>query len=287
MPDLFTSAKHFSEMAELVLKEPRPKYMFVTDDLFRELVVNKRFGMANRFYTAELFAHIHIAALISLQRNLKWINAIKLSYENNSYFGFCANLRSFIESAADSFFSLKLAPSTLVKNHENFRLCMAGKQTKAIVTCEEMENLAIHFLQAGKHDDKTQPEKHFKAKKVMEYIESIDEGTPGNPIYTLYQKLCQVIHPARQSARLFLKQHPDGMWSVEECNDGKLIADEWVNTNNATFAVLFQKTFNASFLSLYFLDEIDRLNLPCPVIRTFNFSKVDGFSRMQQTLQKK
>src|ERR1700733_12884845 len=98
MPSFFTSAQHFSEMAELILKEPRPKYLFVTDDLFREMMANKQIGMANRVYVAELFAHIHIAALISLQRNLRWINAIKISHENHSYFGFCANLRSLIES---------------------------------------------------------------------------------------------------------------------------------------------------------------------------------------------
>jgi hypothetical protein len=286
MGDLLTVMRKHASLVKPLLAAPRPKYFFINDEFFRKLISENKLGKANQIYTAELLAHLHIAALVTLKRQIKWIHAIEKAIHDDNYFAFCVSLRGFIEFAADSFFSLKFAPSTLTKHFSIFKRCLDEKETARVCICEELETMAIHFLQAGKHDDKTKKEEYFKAKKSIEYIESIDDGDTSKPIYTLYQQLCQISHPARQSAWMFLKQNQDLTWSIQDSDDRHLIKSEWIDANQSTYDVLFQKSFNASFLTLYFLDKLAPDYLPCLPIRAFNFSPVDGFKEMQARIGK-
>ena len=284
MSDLLAIIRKHVSLANALLACTPPKYLFVTNEYFETFITRKQFATANRFYAAELVAHLHIAAMITLKRHSKWLHGVETAVQARNYFAFCACLRGFIESAADSFFSLRLAPQTVVEHFSGFRQCLDGKETVRLVICEPLENLAIHFLQAGKHEDKTQEAEHFKAKKCVEYIDSIDEGDSAKPIYALYQKLCQISHPARPSAWMFLTQHGDGTFSVKDTDDSEMIRTEWLEAHEPTYRILFQKSFNASFLTLFFLDKLASDYIPCPPIREFDFSAVDGFKRMESEL---
>ena len=282
MKDLPSLISHYKESAVLVLATAPSRYLFLVDHALQQLIKKGQLAGANFHYTYELMAHIHMVALISIRRNLKWIEGIELSMAASNYFLFCASLRGLIEAAADSYFSLRPALGTLTANFSLIKCCLEKRFDKALFVDGPTEDLVVHFIQAGKYEDKSKSPEHFKANKTMDYIARIDEDDPQRAIYGLYQQLCQISHPARDSVWIFLDKRPDGTWGVKGMEDSQKINAALADAHLPAFERLFQKSLNVSLLSLFFLDKIDSERFPCPGARTTDFSKVDGFSEMKK-----
>jgi hypothetical protein len=78
-----------------------------------------------------------------------------------------------IEAAADSFYSLKYVPQNLANHYKIFKRCIEKKENKKLHLFKELEDWGIHFLEAGKYENKDLPQEHFKAKATWEYIKTI------------------------------------------------------------------------------------------------------------------
>ncbi len=282
MKTLTELLSHFRERATLALKHPSPDYGFLADEAYERLIKSGKLSTANFAYVFELLAHAHIAALVSLRRHLKWIQGMENSLTNPNYFAFSACLRGLIESAGDSYFSIRPALAGLTNNYAVFKRCLEKKADSGLFICKEMEDLLVHFLQAGKHHDKTKAEKHFKASKPFEYIGKIDDDEPSKPIYALYSRLCQILHPARESAWVFVAENPNHTWQVQGIQDKALIESEILHNNEKTLELLLLKALNVSLLTLFFLDSIAPTLFQCPEVRDLDFSKVDGFNVMKK-----
>lgn len=274
---------HYKPLVQQIVASAETAYVFTSLNDHLQLIQNGQFAEANRNYVAEIIYRLHAASLITLRRNLSWIESIEGSQRNSNLFAFCASLRGFIESSADSFYSLRNVPLTLATNFKTIKSCMDGKESQRIYTCEELEDWGIHFMEAGKYENKDLKEDHFKAKKTWEYLKAIDSEKALKPVDTLYQKLCQITHPSRDTTYLFFRQTDEYRWGVCDIDEELEIA-AIVQLHDAAYEEIFQKSFNTALLLLWIIDSFSIEGLRCPQIRVIDFTGIPEFSQAKKII---
>ena len=282
MSNLTTQIYHYKPLIHRVLDSGRAKYTF-TNVLYHQLLISKKqFADANRNYALEIIYRFHAASLITLRRNLAWIESIQLAKNNSLYFAFCSSLRGLIESAADSFYSLRYVPQNLATYFKTIKTCIENKEKKRLHLFKELEDWGIHFLEAGKYEDKKLDKEHFKAKSTWEYLKSIDSESALKPVYPLYQKLCQITHPSRETTYLFFKSKNDH-WVVEDINEKEEI-EKLENSYDKEYEEFFQKSFNTSLLILWIIDLLPIEELKCPIVRNINFNDIGEYRKIKKII---
>ncbi len=281
MSKLNSQIRHYIPLINQVLESGRSKYFF-TNVLYHQLLISKRrFAEANRNYVLEITYRLHAASLITLRRNLAWIDSIQLARNHGSYFAFCSSLRGLIESASDSFYSLSDVPQNLATYFNVFKKCLEKKENRKI-NLKELEDWGIHFLEAGKYENKELPQEHFKAKSTWEYIKSIDTESTLKPIYSLYQELCQITHPSRETTYLFFKGKDDH-WFVDNINEKEQI-ERIEKSYDVEYEDVFQQSFNSSLIILWLIDLLPVEELKCPFVRKINFNGVGEYRKIRKII---
>lgn len=280
MSHLTTQINHYKPLVHRVLEPNRSKYFFSSVLYHRLLISKEQFAEANRNYVVEIIYRSHAASLITLRRNLGWIESIQLSLKNSSYFTFCSSLRGLIESAADSFYSLRWVPQNLATYFSIIKNCIEKKESKNIHLFKELEDWGLHFLEAGKYQNKKLDKEHFKAKSPWEYLKSIDSESVLKPVYPLYQKLCQITHPSRETTYLFFKNN-NNYWSVENINEKEEI-EKLEKSYDSEYEEIFQKSFNTALLILWIIDILPIEELKCPTIRNIDFNDIGEYRKVKK-----
>jgi hypothetical protein len=255
----------------------------MNNSFFQLLIYQKKFAEANRIYVLEIIYRLHAASLITFRRNLAWIESIEIARNNCSYFTFCSSLRSLIESAADSFYSLKYVPQNLATYHNIFKKCIEKKENVKVHSFKELEDWGIHFLEAGNYENKDFPQEHYKAKATWEYIKSIDVDSKLKPVYSLYKELCQILHPSRETAYLYFKERDNGYWNVKNINEKEQI-EKIENLYDTEYEEIFQKSFNTALIIIWLIDKLPIEELKCPLIRKINFTEIREFWKIQKMI---
>ena len=282
MSKLNSLIDQYIPLIKQVLESGKSKYFF-TNVLSHQLLISKRqFAEANRNYVLEIAYRLHAASLITLRRNLAWIESIQLARSHASYFSFCSSLRGLIESAADSFYSLKHVPQNLATYFYVIKKCIEKKENSKIRLFKELEDWSIHFLEAGRYENNNLEKEHFKAKSTWEYIKSIDTDSALKPIYPLYQELCQITHPSRETTYLFFKCEDD-QWYVNNIDEKEKIVNI-ENYHDSEFQIIFQKSFNASLLILWLIDLLPVEEMKCPSIRKINFNYIGRYRKIKKII---
>lgn len=280
MNDLNLQIEHYLPLLNSVLESDNSKYIFTSQELHLHLVKNGDLASANRIYVSEILYRLHASSLITLRRNLLWIDSIKKAIHDNSFFVLCTSLRAFIESSADSFYSLRYVPQNLGKYFQIIKDSIDGKEDKRINLFKELEDWGIHFLEAGTYEDKTLPKEHFKAKPTWEYLKAIDTESVLKPVYPMYQDLCQITHPSRETTYLFFKQN-DFSWSVREANQSDLI-NTTICKYDKEYEEIFQKCLNSSLIILWLIEELKLENVSTPYIKAINFEAIQEFKKVKK-----
>jgi len=285
MDKLKVLINHYKPLVQQVIASAETGYVFTSIDYHLQLIQNGHFAEVNENYVDEIIFRFHAASLITLRRNLLWIKSIECSELNSNLFGFCASLRGFIESAADSFYSLRYAPQNLAKYFKTIKNCIDGKESQRIYNFKELEDWGIHFLEAGKYENKALNEDHFKAKSTWEYIKAIDSDTSLKPVYPLYQNLCQITHPSRDTANLFFRQTDDYIYEVCDINE-KLKIESIVQSYDVEYEGIFQKSFNTALILLWIIDLFSIERLRCPRIRDIDFTDIPEFNKVKKIISR-
>ena len=79
---------------------------------------------ANSLVINELCARLYWTSGILLQRNWGYLNGLLATYQVDNLMGFCSVLRSFVESAADTNYSMKIAMGGWLGNYRLLRLAV-------------------------------------------------------------------------------------------------------------------------------------------------------------------
>ncbi len=283
MDKLAALINRYKPMAQQIIASAETRYVFISIDYHRKLIQEGRFAERNQIYVNEILSRFHAASLITLRRNLLWIESIEGSQRNLNLFGFCASLRGFIESSADSSYSLRNAPLNLATYFKQIKSCMDGKMSEQLLEAKDLEDWGIHFLEAGKYQDKTLNEEHFKAKSTWEYLKAIEWETDLKPIYPLYQKLCQITHPSRDTTYLFFRQSSDYVWGVHDI-DEQFELKTFVHSHATEYEAVFQRSFNPALIILWIIDLLSIEGLRCPEIRSIDFTGVPRFNNVKKII---
>lgn len=271
----------FAKALVAALEKSQTKYYFTQNDAFKELM-RKKPKEAYRLYWVELLGRAHFAAAASLVRSYRWTQGMVAAEQAGLFLPYCANLRALIESAADSFDSLKVIAQTISSNVFVVESSLS-KQLEAFAICREMEDVLIHFSHGRKLErGELAPESH-KAKAPHEYIRPLEAmGIPG--AYELYSSLCQFTHPASWSVSYLMEQKSDDLFVMTPNADRRLI-DQLCVECRETMPKLLMAAFNPSILVLRVLLELKLPEFHVPLVKTFDLSNIKAWRDCEALLQ--
>ncbi|WP_242274961.1 hypothetical protein [Bacillus cereus group sp. BfR-BA-01445] len=187
---------------DILMKIKHKKYRYMDETEYLNVAIFEGNGVrkGNQIYWKEILLRAHYAAITSLMRNERWVEGIALSIKNKNYILFASSLRGFLESVADSYYSLLNSPFDIAANFKNIKLAIEGKLENPFFMADKLEESLIHFQHAKKGGKKTFF--YNQALYTSEYIKNFDKYS-GIKTKNLYKILCEVVHPAEDSVNCF------------------------------------------------------------------------------------
>lgn len=249
-------AKEFSALASRIEAElsARPvSYKYFPLEDFSRLMVNDP-AQAQHIYWYELVGRAHFAAASSILRSAQWVKGVLIAHDGNLYLPFCANLRSLIESAADSLAGVAGAAQTFSENSNSVNDSLKFK-SNLIVINRELEDHLIHFSHGRKLEKGDGAPQYHSAKSARSYIDQL-ESLGLAQAHTLYGLLCQVTHPASDSVSHFLSVKGDVEFTLFPHNDRAAIT-ALIQRHEALLHALLCYAFNQPIILLRVLLHLD------------------------------
>ena len=271
-------AEEFAALAariEVELSAGAITYEFFPPEDFERLLIHEP-PRAQRIYWHELVGRAHFAAVSSILRSAQWLKGVQASPEQNLYLPFCANLRSLIESAADSLTGVSGVAQTFAENRAAVNKAL-GMQSSQIMISRELEDQLIHFSHGRKlTKDEVAPQSH-SAKSARSYIEQLERLGLAQA-HTVYGLLCQVTHPAADSVSHFLSQTGDSEFALFPHNDRVAIA-ALIQKHETFLHTLLRYAFNQPIILLRVLLHIDLRQYHSREIARLNLSAMPGWQK--------
>jgi len=289
MSTAIEAINYYFELASLFeLQVDRNSYVYrIHDNDYFESAYKENPSELQKVYWQEILQRAHWAALSSLLRNFKWVQATKRAIDDCNLLSFTSNLRCLIESCGDNLLTLQSVSATLADNNRIICDSINGIiSSKGLATSSELENVLIHFAYARKiteEEKKIQGKlpKYQNAKPTVEYLKKLDRVDKG-PINNLYSILCQFAHPAAHSIQyLFDLNFSDNIYqfSYSPYPDKQYIdiildeyRDEIINS--------IMLGFNPSFLTLKTLNLFPYQETRTPLADTINLDNLNAWKKI-------
>lgn len=271
-------AKEFAALASRVEAELSARsvsYKYFPLEEFSQLMVNDP-AQAQRIYWYELVGRAHFAAASSILRSAQWLKGVQVSHDENLYLPFCANLRSLIESTADSLAGVAGAAQTFAEHSNSVNNSLRLKSNR-IITCRELEDQLIHFSHGRKLEKNDGAPQSHSARSARSYIDQL-ESMGLNSAHTLYGLLCQVTHPASDSVSHFLSATGDVEFTLFPHNDRAAI-NILIQRNEALLHALLRYAFNQPIILLRVLLHIDLPEYHSDAISRLDLSGMLGWQK--------
>lgn len=250
-------------------------YEFFPPEDFERLLIHQP-PRAQRIYWHELVGRAHFAAVSSILRSAQWLEGVQVSCDRDLFLPFCANLRSLIESAADSLTGLSGVAQAFAENRVAVNEALSMKSSQFMIS-KEIEDQLIHFSHGRKlAKDEVAPQSH-SAKSARSYIEILERLGLAQA-HAVYGFLCQVTHPAADSVSHFLSQTGDLKFSLFPRNDRVAIA-ALVQKHEAFLHALLRYAFNQPIILLRVLLHIDLREYHSREISRLNLSAMPGWQK--------
>lgn len=193
----------FPLVNRLVERTSAAHYEFQDIDLYANNVAEQP-TEAMRVYWREMLYRAHLAAAVSLRRNKAWLDGATAALHDRNPLSLAANLRGFIEAAADTNDALAEIPLTLATISASIFAALSGRLDVDVVS-PELEDKLIHFAYAKKFRAKDSIPDKYRAKTAAEYVAEFKWfNTP--EVVDLYSSLCEYVHPAASSVHMFLDE---------------------------------------------------------------------------------
>ena len=224
-----------------------------------------------------------MSAILSMIRNIRWINSCWNEYESENILAWANNMRAFIESIADSHFDMFLLSFALAENKNSFLAALNGLASDRIFNIEKIEEKIIHFFQARKLSptEKLILPKEYNAKQTWDYIKSLEKsGLPG--LYNLYSKLSEIAHPSAHSINPFFRKDEEGRWVVTNSQD-KFLMKEIISNNSDIFERILAYAFLSNFYMLRVLVKFRIFPLH-PELKKFDFSPFPQWNELKRLI---
>jgi hypothetical protein len=260
---------------EVELSARSAKYKFLPPEEFERLMIHDA-AHAQRIYWHELVGRAHFAAASSILRSAQWLKGVQVSREQNLYLPFCANLRSLIESAADSLAGVEGVAQTLAANRGAVNDAL-GLKSSQITISRELEDQLIHFSHGRKlAKGEVAPQSH-SAKSARAYIEQLEKLGLAQA-HAIYGLLCQVTHPASDSLSHFLSETGELEFALFPRND-RINITALIQKHQTFLHALLRYAFNQPIILLRVLLHIDLPEYHSAEISRLNLSAMPGWQK--------
>lgn len=271
-------AEEFATLAsriEVELGKREVKYSFCPLKDFERLITQEE-ARAQYIYWSEIVGRAHFSAVSSILRSAQWLRGVQLSCEQDLYLPFCANLRSLIESAADSLTGVSGVAQTFSENRVAINNALK-MQSEQIMISRELEDQLIHFSHGRKLEKyQVAPQSH-SAKSARHYVDQL-ENLGLDQAHEMYSQLCQVTHPAAESVCHFLSRIGESEFMVFAHNDRAAIT-ELIERNREFLHALLRYVFNQPIILLRVLLHFDLHEYHSGEISQLDLSAMPGWQR--------
>lgn len=199
------AGSHLGVINRVVENLPDTRYVHIPPDEWLGLVkTDPAEGL--RIYWTEILYRAHFCACVSLVRTKRWLDALIAMAWASNYLGFMASYRGFLESSADSYYSLGKVCFWLADFHVAIRAAIKGNLDHPMVF-PDIENALNHFAHARRLEGTdTGPDEH-RARTIREYIESMAQSDDRR-VAACYRALCDATHPATGSLLCYVHAAP-------------------------------------------------------------------------------
>lgn len=267
------------------------KYKIYNMSEFINLTLQQKYKKSMQMYWLELLGSLHLAATVSLLRHSNWMEGIVFGAKSNNYILFAASLRGFIESAADSYYSLKDKPIIIANNFKEIKLAVDGKQEKKLLA-DEFEESLIHFRAARKTKKIEMKPDFIDARTNREYLDALDkQGT--KLIHECYSELCELTHPASKSVYSYIEEALDeGDISINlRINQGKNSINDLYKRYQECIEHIFQYSSNIPLVALkilnYFLiKDLYTAYIEHPIVNNEFFNDISNWKEIKEMIEK-
>jgi hypothetical protein len=159
-------------LAPIETATKRQTYTFMDSETFNE-TVRQRPEEAQAIYWREMILRIHLACCTSVRRHGEWLKSLITAVEKECLLSAFASYRGFLESAADSFYSLGPVPKAIAGGLPSIINRLRQRPTDTVFLSKEMEDRLIHFshgrtLKRGESDDPV-----HAAKQIRQYLDGL------------------------------------------------------------------------------------------------------------------
>lgn len=187
---------------------PTYTYKFIPIEEYKQLSDIKEM---QKIYWFELLERAHWASITTIYRTLGWVNGTSNAYISNNYLLFSAAYRGFLESSADSFYTLLKIPKAFAIIYQEVNLALNGSFSQKMIINKELEDSLIHFSYARSRQTKKKdeevtgiifPDIHV-SETIRKYIDSFGDGLKER-IHTCYSFLCDSTHPGMTSVWMYI-----------------------------------------------------------------------------------
>ena len=235
----------------------------------------------NAIAAAELLLGAHLAAVTSVVRASRWIEATWREYEAENILGWAACCRSLLESTGDTIDALGSMGADIAENTDLLMRALSGYD-EALLDLGSLEDKLIHFSHARKikKAEKGQVPSSHVARQTTEYISLLESAGLLGPA-ALYAELCEIGHPAQRSISWMYEQI-DGGFRVEPNQDAHHIA-AIVKRYRDDIYLLPSLAFNPGLLILRVLVKFGMFPL-VPELRRFSFQGAKAWDKIKPVL---
>ena len=259
------------------------KSIFISESNVYQMLVLANPEASGSVYWFELLGRVYSASAAGIMRTLRWLKGVKLSISHGNFHSLAANLRGLLESAADQCYSLKSAPKFLAGNYDIImEQLYCNSALGEIATCEELENLLIHFYHASRLPGRDPDDAFHNPLTSEEYLSCL-QGAQSGCIFDLYALLCDISHPATGSLIPFVKESTEGGYLIILPDEGKAINDRCISNMEAI--VRITAGINCCLLTLLVLN-----GYPVESLHT-DKERIDleppGWSKLEGLIKKK
>src|SRR4051794_18889426 len=97
----------------------KDRYFFEDNDIYRSKMKDKITGRkyGGEIYWKEILYRAHMAAVVAILRNTRWVSAVTSEFAQGNLFGWAAACRSLIEAAGDTMDGFQPVAITLAEQH--------------------------------------------------------------------------------------------------------------------------------------------------------------------------
>jgi hypothetical protein len=158
----------WNQLAPIEAATKHQTYLFMDLDAFNE-VLQCNPEQAQAIYWREIILRIHLASCSALRRHGEWLRSLVSAVENDCLFGAYASYRGFLESAADSFYSVGPVPTTIAPHMPTILGRLEQKPTDTVLLPADLESRLIHFMHGRKLERGESADPAHAAKQIREY----------------------------------------------------------------------------------------------------------------------